>query len=248
MSRTVVIDGDEVSRQRLTRLLAGEGVNVTEASDAERAIRILFDERPEVAVLNLSSLDGGLGLVRVMRAACSIPIVALTSDGDSNEIVRALDAGADDVMSHGCDAQEFLARIRAAARRREAHSDTPSRIVRTGELVIDRNARTVTKSGHRVYLTRTEYGLLDALASRVGRVVPHRELLSAVWGDEFINDTHYLRIYTGYLRQKLERDPSQPQYIVNTWGVGYGLANLPIELEEAEEAEEGARELAMAVA
>ena len=90
-----------------------------------------------------------------------------------------------------------------------------------------------------------EYALLDALASCVGRVAPHSDLLSTVWGDEFISDTHYLRIYAGYLRQKLERDPSHPDYIVNTWGVGYGLANLPIEVKVADD---GVREFAMATA
>jgi len=245
MSRAILIDGDDNSRRRFSRLLAGAGLDVTEASDAERGIRVLFDERPDAAVLNLSTAEGGIALIRVMRAACSIPIIALANDGDPAEIVAALDAGADDVLSRTCESQELIARIRAAVRRRESQAESPTRIVRTGGLVIDRNARTVTKHGQPVYLTRTEYALLDALASCAGRVASHRDLMSTVWGDEFISDTHYLRIYAGYLRQKLECDPSHPDYIVNTWGVGYALANLPIEVAVGND---GVREFATAAA
>jgi two-component system KDP operon response regulator KdpE len=105
-------------------------------------------------------------------------------------------------------------------------------MVQTGDLVIDREAKLVSKAGEQVSLTRTEYRLLDALAARVGQMAPHRFLLSTVWGDAFVDDTHYLRVYVGYLRQKLEDDPKHPQYLINEWGMGYRLAALPTRAEE----------------
>lgn len=244
MSLTVLIDRDENSRRRLARLLVGAGLDVAEASDGETAIRVLFDQRPELAVLDLSA-GGGIALVRILRVACSLPIIALTDEGDSGELVRALDAGADDALPRTCEPQEFLARVRSAMRRHEYRGGASTRLVRTGGLVIDRDARTVTKHGHAVSLTRTEYLMLDALASCVGEVAPHRSVLSAVWGEAFVNDVQYLRIYAGYLRQKLERDPSQPEYLLNEWGVGYRLAQLPVEVVETNDGVHG-REIATA--
>ncbi len=230
MSLAVLVDSEPNSRQRLARLLTGTGLDVAEATDGARAIRVLFDERPDLAVLDLSADGGGIALIRILRAACPLPIIALTDDGNSAEVVEALDAGADDVLPRTCEPQEFLARVRAAIRRREYKGEASTRVVRTGGLVIDRDARTVTKHGRAITLTRTEYLMLDALASCVGEVAPHRPLLSAVWGEAFVSDVQYLRVYAGYLRQKLERDSSQPEYLLNEWGVGYRLAQLPIEV------------------
>src|SRR5262249_47985462 len=141
-----------------------------------------------------------------------------------------LEAGADDVMPNRVAGEELLARIRATSRRatREVTPTPDQGLVRTGDLMIDRTKRLVTKAGRNVALSQTEYRLLDALASHVGRVAPHRFLLSTVWGDAFVDDTHYLRMYVGYLRAKLEDDPGQPTYLRNEWGTGYRLALLPV--------------------
>lgn len=236
MTLALLIDSDGNSRLRLARLLEGAGLDVSEAGDGEQAIRLFFDERPDAAVVDLSAVGGGVALLGILRAACPVPIIALTDDGDSTEVVLALNAGADVVLPRTCGSHEFLARVRAAIRLRELRTDGPTRSVRTGGLVIDRDARTVTKHGRFITLTRTEYLMLDTLASCVGEVASHRSLLSAVWGEAFVNDVQYLRVYAGYLRQKLERDPSNPEYLLNEWGVGYRLAQLPIEVAKANDA------------
>jgi two-component system, OmpR family, KDP operon response regulator KdpE len=153
----------------------------------------------------------------------------ISGSPDPDAIVRALDQGADDYITRPFSGTEFVVRIRAAVRRALRARKTPEQnlVVQTGDLVIDREARIVTKCGTVVHLTPTEFRLLEALSIRVGKVAPHRFLLSTVWGDEFINDTHYLRIYVGYLRQKLEDDPARPEYLLNEWGTGYRLAAFP---------------------
>jgi two-component system KDP operon response regulator KdpE len=146
-------------------------------------------------------------------------------------IAEALDNGADDVVERSCPVPEILARMRATLRRyamRRADGE-PAREISTGALVIDRDAKRVTRRGVVVQLTRTEYRLIDALASRVGEVVKHEDLLRDVWGDEYVDDKHYLRIYVGYLRAKIEEDAAQPLYILNEWGIGYRLSSLPLE-------------------
>jgi two-component system, OmpR family, KDP operon response regulator KdpE len=128
-----------------------------------------------------------------------------------------------------------VARLRATIRRynRELELQADDAVVRTGALVVDRQSQRVSKCGIAVPLTRTEYRLLDALAVRLAQVAPHRYLLSTVWGEEYVDDTHYLRVYVGYLRAKLEDDPARPRYLVNEWGTGYRLALLPIETDPA---------------
>jgi len=231
MTVAMMVDSDAGSRQRFTRLLEGEGLTVIQASDGAEALALTFEAKPEVAVVALEVNVGGTNLISILRAACPIPIVALAPCDDSAQVVQALDSGADDVLVRNCASVEFLARVRVAMRRVEVltpGTNASARIVRTGDLTIDRDARTVTKLGQHVPLSRTEYLMVDVLASRLGEVAPHRYLLSEIWGEAFVDDVHYLRVYIGYLRQKLEDDPTSPQYFVNDWGVGYRLARLPV--------------------
>jgi two-component system, OmpR family, KDP operon response regulator KdpE len=231
MSVVMLVEGSADARRRMVRILTGDGLQVAEAGDGLEALRIAFEQRPDTALIDLSSegIDG-FELIKILRAACDIPILAMSTSASSVDIVRALDSGADDVLAKDCLAAEFLARLRSTVRRyqRRQSDRSPVRQVATGSLVIDREAQVVMKHGEIVPLTRTEYRLMDALAARVGETAPHRYLLSTVWGDQFVDDTHYLRVYIGYLRQKLEDDPAQPLYFTNDWGVGYRLARLPI--------------------
>jgi two-component system KDP operon response regulator KdpE len=240
MTVVAVIDPDEQTRRRLVRTLeAGELITI-EASDGLEALRTTFASRPNAAVVDLQTTGiDGLELVRVMRAACDMPIIAVSPPAMAQLTVRALDAGADDVIERNCSATEILARVRAAIRRyqRRPAQDDVARQVATGALVIDREAQTVTKHGDIVQLTRTEYRLLDALSARLGEVAPHRYLLSTVWGDAYVDDTHYLRVYIGYLRQKLEDESGEPRYLLNEWGMGYRLARLPVEGADVTSAE-----------
>ncbi len=233
MATIALVDGDEQSRLRLERFLRADGFEVLSAEDGLEGLRIAFDARPDAAVIDLGSGDvGGAELIRILRAACDVPIVALLANHDSDAVVRALDAGADDVVPKATGSAELRARLRAAVRRYERRADTAfggaRQLIRTGAIEIDRDAQVVRHRGRPVQLPRTEYRLLEALGSRLGETAPHRYLLSTVWGDQYVNDTHYLRVYVGYLRAKFEDQPAQPQYILNDWGVGYRLARLPI--------------------
>lgn len=228
-----MVDGRDGSAQRLTRLLESEGLSVVEASDGPDALQRIFQGRPDVAVVGVEVSVGDSSLIRILRAACPIPLIALVDGADPAQVIEALGAGADHAIPRGCGAMEFVARLRVAMRRQEeatSGSGGSRRLLRTGSLTIDRGARTVKKHGRRISLSKTQYAMVDALAAQLGEVVPHRFLLSKVWGEAFVDDVHYLRVYIGYLRQKLEDDPSVPQYFVNDWGIGYRLARLPIEI------------------
>ncbi len=230
------VSNDEL-RARLIRALNAAEYATTEALDGLEALRVAFEQQPDAMVIDVAIDEvDGLELVRMLRAASDIPIIAITPEGNPELSVQLLDLGADDVATYAAPSSEIVARVRATVRR--AQRRTPSRptdtvLVQTGDLVIDREAKIVTKFGAQVSLTRTEYRLLDALAARVGQMAPHRFLLSTVWGDAFVDDTHYLRVYIGYLRRKLEDDPKHPQYLINEWGMGYRLASLPTPSTEA---------------
>jgi two-component system KDP operon response regulator KdpE len=232
MALIQIASPDPLVRRRVMRALDAGGYATIEIEGALEVLRVAFESRPSGAVVDLMSegLDG-VELVRLLRAATDMPILCVAPDGDVELIAEALDHGADDVVERSCPVPEILARMRATLRRyAQRRSDgEPAREVSTGSLVIDRDAKQVSKGGVAVQLTRTEYRLIDALATRVGEVVRHEDLLREVWGDEYIDDKHYLRIYVGYLRAKIEEDAAKPTYILNEWGIGYRLASLPLE-------------------
>jgi two-component system KDP operon response regulator KdpE len=231
MPVVVIVDEDERSRRMLARQLQSHDYVVDEAKSGLEALRRVYALRPDAVVLDarLSGMETH-DLTRVLRAISDeVAIIVLARQGDASDAVRMLDAGADDYVQFPSPASEVVARVRAAVRRvsRQGQGQDEPLTIRSGELMIDREARLVTKRGEPIALTPTEYRLLEALALRIGKVVPHRVLLSAVWGDEFVDDTHYLRIYVGYLRRKLEDAPSAPRYLLNEWGTGYRMALVP---------------------
>ena len=232
MALIQIASPDPLTRRRVARALDAGGYSTIEIEGALEVLRVAFDARPAGAVIDLmsSGLDG-IELVRLLRAACDIPILCVAPDGDVSLVAEALNSGADDVVERSCPMPEILARMRATMRRyAQRRSDgEPAREVSTGSLVIDREAKLVTKGGVAIHLTRTEFRLIDALAIRVGEVVMHEDLLRQVWGDEYVDDKHYLRIYVGYLRAKIEENSAKPVYILNEWGIGYRLASLPLE-------------------
>jgi len=232
MAVVVIASSDLRLRRELSTVLSAQEFELFEADDGLAAFRLVFDLSPQAVIVDLR-VEGiaGLELVRMLRAASDLAILAIAPKSDPTTTVGALEVGADDVALLNTSPAELVARLRAAIRRsargQQRRSDANGSLIETGDLVIDRTARTVTKNGEHIALTRTEYRLLDALASRIGQVAPHRFLLSDVWGDQSVDDTHYLRVYIGYLRQKLEENPRRPRYILSEWGVGYRLVQRP---------------------
>jgi two-component system KDP operon response regulator KdpE len=177
---------------------------------------------PEALVLDLVLPDGdGVAICRDVRRWSRLPILVLSAVGDERQKVRALDAGADDYVTKPFSTDELLARLRAVMRR-AGDGGSASRVV-IGDLSIDLEDRLVTRAGEPVHLTRIEFGLLRVLAQHRGRLVTQRQLLQEVWGPQFTDETHYLRVHIAHIRAKVEADPSRPRYLITEPGVGYRL-------------------------
>jgi two-component system, OmpR family, KDP operon response regulator KdpE len=178
---------------------------------------------PDVLILDLVLPDGsGVEVCEEVRRWSRLPIIVLSAVGDEREKVRALNAGADDYMTKPFGAQELIARIHAVLRRTAETAVEP--VIEAGPVRIDLAARAVTRDGQAVHLTPIEYDLLRVLALQRGRLLTHRALLQEVWGPQFGEETHYLRVHVAHLRAKLERDPSRPALILTEPGVGYRLS------------------------
>ena len=215
---------DEAGILRLIRLeLSEQGFRVVVASDGDEAIRTFEQQRPDVVVLDIMLPDmSGLEVMRRLRERSNTPIILLTARDHDEDKVRGLELGADDYIVKPFNPQELTARVRAVMRRAVRESMGES-IVVAGDVEIDLDKRLVTKAGEPVSLTRTEWMLLQHLASNAGRVMLNTELLSKVWGPEYIDDLQYLRVWISRLRSKLETDHAQPSVIKTLQGIGYLL-------------------------
>lgn len=187
-----------------------------------------MDGTSDIVVL-LPSTPGDEEAVAILRAVSTVPILVVAADErlSDTSIAAYLDAGADAVINDPIASDALAARVDALCRRAdaEARPDSQHRVV-AGDVVIDLVARTVTVRGAEVRLSPIEFSLLRMLAQAPNQVVPNHELLTQVWGPEYIDDIHYVRLYIGYLRSKIEVDPQQPKLIVNQWGVGYRMVNV----------------------
>jgi two-component system KDP operon response regulator KdpE len=173
-------------------------------------------------VLDLVLPDGsGFEVCQEVRRFSGLPILVLSAVGDEREKVRALDAGADDYVTKPFGTDELLARLRAVMRR--SADPGAGAELKIGELVIDVLDRRVLRAGEEVHLTPIEFDLIRVLAQHRGRLVTHRQLLQEVWGPEYGDETHYLRVHVAHIRAKLELDPSRPEYLITEPGVGYRL-------------------------
>jgi two-component system KDP operon response regulator KdpE len=222
----VVIEDEPQIRRFVRAALEAEGWQVHEADTLQRGLSETGTRKPDLLVLDLGLPDGdGLELIRDVRTWSSVPIVVLSARSDEADKIAALDAGADDYLSKPFGVGELLARVRANLRRpRAAAGDGVAEpVFRFGSVEIDRQARLVRKGGVEVHLTPIEYRLLLVLVANAGRVLTHRQLLREVWGPSHAGQNHYLRIYMGHLRQKLEDDPAQPVYLLTETAVGYRL-------------------------
>ena len=231
-SPTVVIIEDEPQIRRFVRsALEAEGWQVHEADTVKKGLTEAGTRKPDLLVLDLGLPDGdGLDLIRDVRGWSGVPIIVLSARADESDKIAALDAGADDYLTKPFGVGELLARVRANLRRpRNAAGDggtiEDDPVFKFGEVEVDRTARIARRAGQEVHLTPIEYRLLSVLMANPGRVLTHRQLLREVWGPSHVDQSHYLRIYMGHLRQKLEVDPTQPQYLLTETAVGYRLVN-----------------------
>ncbi len=223
--RVLVVEDDREIRTLLQSALALEGFDVQTAVSLSEAQALLQHRPPELIVLDLGLPDGeGLQLVRLVRQQSSLPIVVISARHQEAQKIALLDAGADDYLSKPFSVAELLARMRVALRHRGTALAPAVTTHTLDDLRVDLETRSVTRAGEPVHLTPTEYALLACLVRSAGRVVTHRQLLAEVWGPEYTEHTHYLRLYMGQLRAKIERDPAEPRHLLTETGVGYRLA------------------------
>ena len=216
---------DEPHIRRFVRMaLEGEGWQVHQSENLRRGLIDAGTRTPDLIVLDLGLPDGdGMALIREVRTWSPVPIIVLSARIDETDKIEALDAGADDYLTKPFGVGELLARVRAALRRQHKGGAEASALVRFGAVQVDLHARSVLRDGQAVHLTPTEYKLLTVLVANRGRVVTAPQLLREVWGPANADNGHYLRIYMGHLRQKLEDDPAQPRHLLTETAVGYRL-------------------------
>jgi two-component system KDP operon response regulator KdpE len=219
--KVLVIDDEPPIRKLLRMGLATQGYHVLEASNGKTALELL-NQKPDLVILDLGLPDvAGHDLLRTIRARNeSVPIMVLSSRGDEAGKVQALDSGADDYVTKPFGMEELLARMRAALRHQlQSHGERP--IFRVGDLSVDLVRRIVRLGDKDVKLSPKEYELLRLLVQHAGKVLTHKFLLGELWDN--LTDAQYLRVYVRQLRQKVEVDPEQPQYILTETGIGYRL-------------------------
>jgi two-component system, OmpR family, KDP operon response regulator KdpE len=221
--RVLIVDDEPQIRRFLRTSLSAHGYRMIEASCGRQAITLTATERPELVLLDLGLPDmDGLEVIHRLREWSAVPIIVISVRGEEVKKIEALDGGADDYVTKPFGMGELLARIRAALRHRlQAEVEEP--VFRSAGLSVDLVRRVVTVEGREVKLTPKEYDLLRILVTHAGKVITHQHLLREVWGPGSLYETHYLRVYVGQLRQKLEPDPTQPRYILTEPGVGYRL-------------------------
>ena len=220
--RILVVD-DEVQILKLLRVaLTRHGYHVLEAATGQEGLNLAAIERPDIIILDLGLPDiDGLDIVARIREWSSVPIIILSARGQEHDKVLALDTGADDYLTKPFGMGELLARIRASLRHIAGAENEP--VLFFDDLTVDLAHRRVSVKGEEVKLTPTEYDLLKNLSVHAGKVLTHRQLLRTIWGLSYENDTHYLRVYIGHLRKKIEDNPSRPRHIITEPGVGYRL-------------------------
>ncbi|MBD8528551.1 MULTISPECIES: two-component system response regulator KdpE [unclassified Massilia] len=216
---------DEPQIRRFVRAaLEEEGWQVHEAATARRGLADAGTRSPDLVILDLGLPDGdGVDLIHDLRTWSGVPVIVLSARAGEADKIAALDAGADDYLTKPFGVGELQARVRATLRRRRQPDLADAGVVRFGDVAVDLKDRRVTRGGAGVHLTPTEFKLLAVLVASAGRMLTNPQLLRAVWGPSHLEDGHYLRIYMGHLRHKLEDDPAQPRYLLTETGVGYRL-------------------------
>jgi two-component system, OmpR family, KDP operon response regulator KdpE len=220
-ARILVADDEASIRRSLKINLESRGYTVDAAETGEKAIKAFETRRPDLLILDLLMPGmGGIDVVLKLRAVSTIPIIVLSAMGEEAEKVKALELGADDYMTKPFGMEELFARIRSLLRR-AAGATSAAPVFVAGDLSVNFDRREVTVEGQPVKLTPTEYDLLKYMIEHAGKVLTHRILLQELWGQAYVDQAQYLRVFVGQLRKKIEKHPGRPRFILTDPGVGY---------------------------
>jgi two-component system KDP operon response regulator KdpE len=222
--RKILVVDDEERMVRFIRMnLEHDGFLVSEAFNGKQAISKLRDVNPDIILLDVMMPDvDGFDVLETLREFTNVPVIMLTAKGEEDDRVRGLELGADDYVTKPFSPRELVSRIKAVLRRTEGATGSMHGLIEVDErLKIDFDRREIWLEGKLIKLRPTEYRLLFHLVQNTGWVVSHDQLLQKVWGYEYRDEPHYVRLYINYLRQKLEKDPADPKYILTERGVGY---------------------------
>ena len=218
----LIVEDEKLIRRFVRSALEDEDCRVVEAATSAQGLLEAAASKPDLVILDLGLPDGnGIDFIGDLRGWSDVPILVLSARSHESDKIAALDVGADDYLTKPFGVGELRARARALLRRQSRGGEAASPIVDFGAVRVDLSRRVVTRSGEAVHLTPIEYRLLCVLLANSGKVMTQRHLLRDVWGAGSVDSAHYLRVYVGHLRQKLEDDPTQPQYLLTETGVGY---------------------------
>jgi two-component system KDP operon response regulator KdpE len=220
-TQVLVVDDEAAILRFLKPALEANSYEMTSAGTVAEAVKRIAAETPDIVLLDLGLADGdGKDVIRRVREWSDVPIIVLSAREREAEKIDSLDLGADDYVNKPFNVGELMARMRTALRHRlQRKAETP--VLRVGDLEVDSVRHRVTRGGEELKLTPKEFELLSFLARHAGRVVTHRQILTAVWGPAHTEDTQYLRVYIGQLRQKIEDKPDDPRVVLTEPGIGY---------------------------
>jgi two-component system KDP operon response regulator KdpE len=220
----LLVEDDQPTRRFLKSSLMHRGWRILEANNGKTGLTLVHSDNPDLMILDLGLPDmDGISVMKKLRQISDLPVLILSARSQEQNKILALDAGADDYLTKPFGTGELHARLQALLRR-ASRTAPNSEIFETDELKVDLVNRKVFMAGNEVHVTPIEFRLLSILVRHAGLVVKHQQLLKEVWGSEHVNDQHYLRIYMGQLRHKLEVNPARPHYLLTEVGVGYRLA------------------------
>ncbi len=218
----LMVEDEEQIRRFVRASLESEGYRVCEAESRKRGAIEAGTRKPDLLIVDLGLPDGsGVDLIRDVRTWSNVPILVLSARIEETDKIEALDAGADDYLTKPFGTGELSARVRAMLRRTSRTPESSVTVCRFDDVRVDLGLRTVARGGETLHLTPVEFRLLAYLITHAGKVLTHHQLLREVWGPAHAEDSHYLRVYMGRLRHKLERDPAQPRHLMTEAGVGY---------------------------
>ncbi|MGK9172293.1 two-component system response regulator KdpE [Yokenella regensburgei] len=221
MINVLIVEDEQAIRRFLRTALEAEGLRVFEAETLQRGLIEAATRKPDLVILDLGLPDGeGIDFIRDLRQWSQMPVIVLSARSEESDKIAALDAGADDYLSKPFGIGELQARLRVALRR---HAGTPQSdpVVTFSNIQVDLASRRIQRGSEELHLTPIEFRLLAVLLNNHGKVLTQRQLLSQVWGPNAVEHSHYLRIYMGHLRQKLEEDPARPRHLLTETGIGY---------------------------